>query len=199
MRSNKGPSPISFSPFFFTTPKPPPRRPSLASIFRIGNKKTKSAVLYTDVGVVDPATTGAGGEYSNSTGDGEEDWVQVRVDLASDLDAAAVKTLGIVNGTCDVSATVRSRGGVRTKADEKKVRVSPYLQNQSLYENNQHHPPLHLASSSSTSLGNFLARHSIIPKQSFSASQLSILSSAGGDGHQQHSPKAPSRISTVHF
>jgi hypothetical protein len=86
----------------------------LASIFRIGNKKTRSAALHTGVGVVGPATfklssafsasdhdlsaaqcssgiTRAGGEYSNTTGDGEEDWV--RMDLASDLDAAAVKTL----------------------------------------------------------------------------------------------------------
>jgi hypothetical protein len=95
MRSNKGgPSPTSVNPTFFTTPKPSPRRPSLASIFRIGNNKTRPAVLHSGVGVVDPATlpsafsaskndlstlqsssgaTGAGGEYSKGTVEEEED------------------------------------------------------------------------------------------------------------------------------
>ena len=206
MRSNKVPLPASFNPSFFTAPKPSPRRPSLASIFRIGNNKTRPAVLQTGV---DPAsafsnsahdlstaqcnggTARTGGEYSNSTGEEEEDWD--RLDSASDLDAAATKALGIVDGAYDVSATVRGRGRVKTKADEKKrTGVSPYLQNQSSHE---HHPPPLPASSSSTGLGNFLARHSIIPKRSFSASQSSILGSAGSDGQQQHSPNVPSRLS----
>ena len=211
MRSNKVPSATPFNPSFFTAPKPSPRRPSLASIFRIGNNKTRPAVLQT--GGVDPATlssafsnsahdlstaqcnggtTRTGGEYSNSTGEEEEDWD--RMDSASDLDAAAIKALGIVDGAYDMSATVRGRGKVKTKADGKKAGVSPYLQNQSSHEH-QHPPPLP-ASSSSTGLGNFLARHSIIPKRSFSASQSSILGSAGSDGQQQqHSPNVPSRLS----
>ena len=206
--SNKGPLPTSLNPSFFTTPKPSPRRPSLASIFKIGNNKTSRSAAHTDVGVVDPATLSSafsasehnlstvqsssrtGGEYSNRTGEEEEDWD--RLDSASDLDAAAIKALGNVDGAYDVSATVRGRGKVKTKADKKKALVSPYLQNQSSYENDQHPPPLP-ASSSSTALGNFLARHSIIPKRSFSASQTSILGSAGGDG-QQHLHNVPSRL-----
>ena len=204
--SNKGPSPTSFGPSFSTTPKPPLRRPSLASIFKFGNNKTRPPVLHTAVGVVDPATlpsafsgsehdllavpcssgtTETGGEYSNRTREGEKDWD--RMDSASGLDAAAIKALGIVDGTHDVSATVRGRG----RKAEKKVGVSPYLQNQSSNESDQHHPPPPPASSSSTGLGNFLARHSIIPKRSFSASQPSIL----GSDRQQHSPNAPSRLS----
>ena len=207
MRSNKGPSPTSFNPPFFTAPKPSPRRPSLASIFRIGNNKTRAAVLHTGVSGVDPATlpsafgasehdlpaaqcTRTGGEYSNSTGEEEEDWD--RMDSSSDLDAAAIKALGIVDGAYDVSATVRGRGRIKTKTDEKKAGVSPYLQNPS---SDQHHPPPLPASSSSTGLGNFLARHSIIPKRSFSASQSSIFGSAGVDGQQQTSPTVPSRLS----
>ena len=213
MKSNKGPLPTSFNSSFFTAPKPPPRRPGLASIFRLGNNKIRPAVLHTGVHVADPATlssafsasehdlsavqctsgtTGTGGEYSNSTGEEEEDWD--RMDSASDLDAAAIKALGIVDGAYEVSATVRGRGRIKAKTDEKKAGVSPYLQNQSWYEHDQHHPPPLPASSSSTGLGNFLARHAIIPKRSFSASQSSILGSAGGDG-QQHSSNVPSRLS----
>ena len=91
-----------------------------------------------------------------------------------------------------MSATVRGRGRIKTKADEKKAGVSPYLQNPS---SDQYHPPPLPASSSSTGLGNFLARHPIIPKRSFSASQSSIFGSAGGDGQQQTSPIVPSRLS----
>ena len=68
-------------------------------------------------------------------------------------------------------ATVRGHGRVKAKADEGKagLGVSPYLQNQSSYGNDHHPPPLP-ASSSSTALEHFLARHFIIPKRSFSAS-----------------------------
>ena len=114
-------------------------------------------------------------------------------DSPSDLDPTAIKTPGIVDGAYDLSATVRGRGRVKTKADEKKGGVSPYLQNQSFFGNNQHHPPPLPASSSSTGLGIFFARHSIMPKRSFSASQTSILGIAGGDG--QHPPNIPSRLS----
>ena len=198
MRSSKGPLPTSFNPSFFTAPKPLLRRPSLASIFRMGNNKTKPAALHTGA-ALSPAfsaserdlssvqcssgTTGTVGEYGKSTGEEEEDWD--RMDSASDLNATPVKAPGIVDGAYDVSATVRGRG--------KKKGVSPYLQNQAFYENNQRNPPPLPASSSSTALGNFLSRHSIMPKRSFSASQTSILGSAGGDG--QHPPNLPSRLS----
>jgi len=115
-------------------------------------------------------TTGTGGEYSNSTGEEEEDWD--RMDSATDLDAVAIKAL-VVDGAYGVLAMVRGRGRVKTKVDGKKAP---------------------LPSSSSTGLGNFLARHSLIPRRSFSASQSSILSSAGGGG-QQRSPNVPSRLS----
>ena len=130
-------------------------------------------------------------KHSKSTGEEEEDWD--RMDSHSDLDAAAIKTLGIADGACDGSATVRGRG--KTKADEKKTGVSPYLPKQSSHEKDQNHPPPLPASSSSTGLGNFFTRHSIIPKRSFSASQLSIFGSAGSDGQQQHPPNVPSRLS----
>jgi hypothetical protein len=78
-------------------------------------------------------------KYGKSTGEEEEDWD--RMDLSSDLDAAAIKALGIADGTFDGSATVRGRGRGKVKADEKKAGVSPYLQNQSSHENDQHHPP----------------------------------------------------------
>ena len=132
-------------------------------------------------------------KHGKSTGEEEEDWD--RMDLSSDLDAAAIKALGIADGTFDGSATVRGRGRGKAKADEKKPGVSPYLQNQSSHENDQHHPPPLPASSSSTGLGNFFTRHSIMPKRSFSASQLSIFGGAGSDGQLQHPPNVPSRLS----
>jgi hypothetical protein len=48
-------------------------------------------------------TTRTGGEYSNSTGEEEEDWDR----MDSDLDAAAIKAFGIVDGAYEVSAMVR--------------------------------------------------------------------------------------------
>jgi serine/arginine repetitive matrix protein 2 len=198
MKSNKGLPPTPFSPSSFVIPKSSPRRPSLASIFRIGNNRPKPTVLpAVDAGVEDAispsgfsasehdlsraqrssGTTGTGGEENNSTGEEEEDWD--RMDSPSDIDAAAAKALGIVDGAAyDVSATVRGR--VKTKAEEtKKAGVSPYP---SSYENDPPPVPSLPASSSSTGLGNFLARHSIIPKRSFSASQVSIVGSREGDG-----------------
>jgi hypothetical protein len=112
MKSNKGPSATSSNPPFYTAPKPSPRRPSLASIFRIGNDKSRSAVFHPSVGLVDPAilssafiasehnfsavqrsngTTGTGGEYSNSTSEEEEDWD--RMNSPSDIDAVANKVV----------------------------------------------------------------------------------------------------------
>ncbi|KAF8815637.1 hypothetical protein BYT27DRAFT_6666418 [Phlegmacium glaucopus] len=226
---NKGPSSTSFTPSSFTVPKPSPRRPSLASIFRIGNSnsgKTRpaSGIVHTGVGVgvEDPAgssssafaasehdlsaaqssstTTGTRADDSNSTGgEEEEDWD--RMDSASDLDAAsataAAKALGAVDGPYDVSATVRGRNKFKSKADDRKrAGVSPYLQHQSSYDSDHHLPPPPVPpSSSSTGLGGFLARHSIIPKRSFSASQSSIWGTGGGDGQPQHSPNVPSGLS----
>ena len=222
MRSNKGLSPMPFSPSSFNVPKPSPRRPSLASIFRIGNKTkpvSQGVVLPTGVDVgagEDPATlssasgrsehdlsaapcssatAGTGCEDSNSTGEEEEDWD--RMDSPSDLDAAAAKAHGTADGAYDVSATVRGRGKNKTSTDgRKKPGISPYFQNQSSHEIDQHEPPLPPslpASSSSTGLGNLLVRHSIIPKRSFSASQSSISGSGGGDG-QHLPPNLPSRL-----
>ena len=220
MSLNKGPSPPPFSPLSFTASKSSPRRPSLASIFRIGssnNNKARPVINgVVHIGVDDPstsssaldtsehdlsavqcnsATTGTEGEDHNSIGEEEEeDWD--RMDSASDLDAAAAKALGIVDGAYDVSATVRGRNKIKTKAGErKKAGVSPYLQRQASYESDQQPEPLPSlpASSSSTGLGGFLARHSIIPKRSFSASQSSIWGSGGGDGQPQ--PHPPSRLS----
>jgi hypothetical protein len=114
------------------------------------------------------------------------------MDSTSDLDAAAIKALGGVDGAYGVSATVRGRNKVKTREGEKKSGVSPYLQNRSPHESDQHYPPPLPASSSSAGLGNFFARHSITPKRSFSASQPSILSNAGIDGHP---PNAPSCLS----
>ena len=228
MGSNKGPS---FSPSSFTASKASPRRPSLASIFRIGggnnNNKLRpispARLVYTGIGVegsatlpsafgasehdlsaaqCSSATTGTGGEGSFSTGEEEEvDWD--RMDSASDLDATPVKALGGggVDGPYDVSATVRGRNRLKTQAADERNKaggVSPYLQHQSWYESDQQHPPVPLlpASSSSTGLGGFLARHSIIPKRSFSGSRSSLWSSGAGDGQQQQLPSnVPSRLS----
>lgn len=60
--------------------------------------------------------------------DGKRDML----DSVSDLDSAAIKTrtLGIVDGTFDVSATVRGRGRIRAKADEKSplvFKISHYI------------------------------------------------------------------------
>ncbi|KAF7364134.1 hypothetical protein MSAN_01072600 [Mycena sanguinolenta] len=76
-----------------------PRRPSLASIFRIGKSKTPPASAFADVSMesaqdgfdheVYPTFSGISGgrESSNSTGD-EEDWDRLE-DSASDAEAAA--------------------------------------------------------------------------------------------------------------
>lgn len=97
----------------FTASKSSPRRPSLASIFRMGGKNRPSNT--NDEGVPPPraeaAQTSGTGEYSNGS---EEDWD--RMDSASDLDAT-VKALNVNEKT----ATVRSQ------RDGKK-KTSPYLE-----------------------------------------------------------------------
>lgn len=104
--------------------KPSPRRPSLASIFRLGQKNKPlsptsdlPAELRAELSVHPRSGSGStSGRESSSAGE-EEDWD--RMDSASDLDAAA-RALGIGN---DGSATVRGKG------------KSPYLQD-------PHPPPL---------------------------------------------------------
>ncbi|KAF8884638.1 hypothetical protein BD779DRAFT_1471962 [Infundibulicybe gibba] len=117
MRSGRDTRPTSpYGPSSFAA-KASPRRPSLASIFRIGkNKSTATATPATAAGEVHATTSGASG---SSTGE-EEDWD--RMDSASDLDAAA-RALGIApDGTSTVRGTTRGR--------------SPYLQE--LYQPNGH-------------------------------------------------------------
>ncbi|KAJ6539847.1 hypothetical protein DFH09DRAFT_929926 [Mycena vulgaris] len=76
-----------------------PRRPSLASIFRIGKSKTPPSSAAADVSLDDaqngaamyPTFSGISGgreSASNSTGDEEEDWDRME-DSASDVEAAA--------------------------------------------------------------------------------------------------------------
>lgn len=88
-----------------------PRRPSLASIFRIG-QKSKTSVVGPDSSLdsITQAQTASGSSNRNSTM--EEDWD--RMDSASDLEHAA-KALSLA----DSSATVRCKKG-----------SSPYLQQQ---------------------------------------------------------------------
>ncbi|KAF8968624.1 hypothetical protein BDZ97DRAFT_1755279 [Flammula alnicola] len=172
----------------FSAPKPSPRRPSLASIFKLGSKHrpvsayvddpaigTPSSSAANDSGAVDddqPAHSGTG-EESSSTG--EEDWD--RMDSASDLDAAA-KALAM---GLDGSATVRGggrRGGKKSR--------SPYLQHDS-YEPP---PPLPLpVPSAPGSTSGYSMRHSVVPKRSFNASQTSL---RGGEQPIQGSPLGPS-------
>lgn len=107
------PRPTSpYSPSSLTS-KPSPRRPSLASIFRLGqkNKAMAPTVAVENGENVHPRSAGSRSASGSSAGE-EEDWD--RMDSASDLDAAA-RALGIVQ---DGSATVRGKGRGR----------SPYLQ-----------------------------------------------------------------------
>ncbi|RDB27691.1 hypothetical protein Hypma_003251 [Hypsizygus marmoreus] len=103
-----------YSPSSLTS-KPSPRRPSLASIFRLGQKnKPLSPTLTSDLPsdlqtnlTAPPGSAGShstSGRESSSNGEEEEDWDQV--ESASDLDAAA-RALGIGH---DGSATVRGKG-----------------------------------------------------------------------------------------
>jgi hypothetical protein len=178
-----------------TTSKSSPRRPSLASIFRIGNSNNKMRPVSSgggtpgvvedpssstgasahDLAVAPAATTpgssaGTGGEDSNNSTceeEEEEDWD--RMDIDSDLDANKALDVG-----GDRGGTVRGRMKKNNKkVDENKKQTSPYLQ-QGVSSLN--------GSGVSSGLGGFLARHSIIPKRSFSASQSSIWGTGGGGG-----------------
>ena len=95
-----------------TTPglshKSSPRRPSLASIFRIGQKTKSSAVAGQSVDDLSSTTTGlpsGGSGQASGTSLGDEDWD--RVESASDLDHAA-RALGL---SSDGTATVRGKKG----------------------------------------------------------------------------------------
>ncbi|TFK61550.1 hypothetical protein BDN72DRAFT_438768 [Pluteus cervinus] len=153
MRSISDTRPSSpYNPSSLTTTKPSPRRPSIASIFRLG--KTKSTQAITGPGSSadtsmesfgDPSKRLWGpGQEGSGAGDGdEEDWD--RIEFVSDMDAAA-RALGI--GT-DGTATVRGSNRGR----------SPYL----------HGPPP----------SSFPGSRSGSPKRTASASQVSLGSISG--------------------
>jgi serine/arginine repetitive matrix protein 2 len=161
-------------PDLFTTAKPSPRRPSLASIFRIG--RHRPANNFDTPGVPpNPMTLEVAEEdlHSQSSGIGkdssstdEEDWDTM--DSASDLDTAA-KGLSIT----DRSATVR--GGSQHERKKKK--------NLCLQHDSFHPPPLLIP------LGPV-----VISNRSFSASQPSICGTEYQPVERLHpSPSIPSR------
>ncbi|KAG5640617.1 hypothetical protein DXG03_007903, partial [Asterophora parasitica] len=155
--------------------KPSPRRPSLASIFRLGHKaKPASPELPPELRGFNhyhnnnsrarveqgpPRSRSASRQESSSTGEDEEDWD--RMDDASDVDAAA-RVLGIASAT-DLSATVRGKG---------KKGYSPYLQD-----------------AYTPSLPSLPGR-SLTPKRSANGSQSSIWG-GGGEGSGSGTPPHP--------
>ncbi|KAF9524755.1 hypothetical protein CPB83DRAFT_909652 [Crepidotus variabilis] len=162
LHSSIGPSQ---NPPSFKAPKPSPRRPSLASIFRIGPKHrhlpneplspppvpslATQQLHIADEPKLDEDSSSSGvetGEGGEVGGHGEDDWD--RMDSASDLDAAA-RALP--------SDTVR--GGKSGRKIVKKGK-GPY------------------AIPTVGNKGSSLREHSIITKRSFSASQSSIHGSA---------------------
>lgn len=188
------------------TSKPSPRRPSLASIFRIGRGNKASG--HESQGVVEhthghpPRSTSgrsksASASASSSAGDGdgdgeEEDWD--RIDSVSDLDAA----LGIRHGhghghghhddgddDDDIearfgSATVRGKG-------------SPYLQDALLHRHTPAAPPPPPVP--------HLPARPVTPKRSASASQSSIwgagAESSSGGGQSSIPGTRSTRLSNV--
>jgi serine/arginine repetitive matrix protein 2 len=120
MKTSTGPDDTT-SPYntaSLTAPyKSSPRRPSLASIFRIGQKHRASATTTTTTTSSDASADNVNNiqppaDTSGSTSMEEEDWDQM--DSASDLDAA-VQALG-VGVDASTTTTVKGRG------------ASPYLQ-----------------------------------------------------------------------
>ncbi|CAA7257453.1 unnamed protein product [Cyclocybe aegerita] len=207
-REMRAPSPYGYAPSSYTAPKPSPRRPSLASIFRLGGTKNRPTSTFIDdppapISSSLPSSTSSSmpprsdhpsAEDSSSTG--EEDWD--RMDSASDLDAAA-RALGIGVAT-DGSAHATVRGGSRRKGR------SPYLQHDSF----DPPPPLPLltpsGSSSLPSPPNSASAttrhsHSLVQKRSFSASQSSLNHPQQQVQQQQPSPNPPpprtTRLSNV--
>ena len=180
IRESRATSP--YAPSSFTAPKPSPRRPSLASIFRLGskNRPTSTAEGLTPTPLPSSAGTDDSGIGDESSSTGEEDWD--RMDSASDLDAAA-KGLGLYP---EGAATVRGRreGSHRKREGVRKGR-SPYLQHD--FRPDEPSPPL---PSPLPSVG------AIIPKRSFSASQPTLWTSDQSSQAQlqQDSPLSPGNL-----
>lgn len=167
------------SPSTYDIPLPAkPRRPSLASIFRLGSRKNTP----TSASVTDLSMHGSDGNTTEASRPGtrlgsnpqsalEEDWD--RIDSASDLDAAA-KALGMKIGSSgdgkDGGSTLKMRKG-----------KSPYLQ--------------YRAPSSSSQLS-----RPTTPRRSASGSQLSLWADSPSKSmsRMQHdaTPRAP-RLSNV--
>lgn len=159
-------------PSSFSAPKPSPRRPSLASIFRIGKGRPTSTFEEPTPPPPTSSPPSSSGTAEESSGSGscstgeEEDWD--RMDSASDLDAAARG----LNAGADGAATVRGRvgGSGRRVVSGGKKGKSPY-----------HHDPMPASPPV------------IVPKRSFSASQSSLRLSE----HHQSSAQRPIRLSNV--
>lgn len=178
-------------------PKPSARRPSLASIFRIGNKHRASHATPDDPIMSVPsssavladehrAQSSGTGEDSNSTS--EEDWD--RMDSASDLDAVARALSAASDGT----ATVRGGSHRQNKGR------SPYLQPDSFEPPPSLPLPVPIQSSSGSKSG-YSIRPSIIPKRSFNMSSSSLRngeqSSQGSPHGSNHMPQRTIRLSNV--
>jgi hypothetical protein len=166
-----------YSPSSLTT-KPSPRRPSLASIFRIGHKIKQPVGLgqdSTEDNRPPRSTSGQSKSANSSPVDGEEeDWD--RLDSASDMDAAARALVIKHDNSTSGLATVRGKGKGKGKGK------SPYLQ-----DTHRHPPPL--------------PPRPLTPKRSASASQSSIWdggldSSNGGAVGSGTPPPIPGARST---
>ncbi|KAI0773012.1 hypothetical protein BD413DRAFT_656025 [Trametes elegans] len=172
-----------------TTPSLPhkssPRRPSLASIFRIGQKSKPSTSAGQSVDDLSSTAGGGGSGGSNhasgtSLGDDlEEDWD--RVESVSDLDHAA-RALGI---PADGTATVRGKKG-----------KSPYLPQRDLRPETPRRGP-DTSGSSLWSPGESPKKPSAIPPsmlQSYTRSiKLSDVREATDGEHDAHPSRAASR------
>jgi len=197
--------------------KPSPRRPSLASIFRIGGVKNRPGSMYVGpddvVPVLSPppppsATTVAspstdhevdlegrsedshshGHGFSGSSSTGEEDWD--RMDSASDLDAAA-RAMGVRVGT-DNGATVRGGGGAKLQKSRKGR--SPYL-HRDMYDPP---PPMPTDQTSPISPSGYSIQHSIVSKRSFNNSQSSLSRPHHGSPlTSSHVPTRTTKLSNV--
>ncbi|KAI0350733.1 hypothetical protein OH77DRAFT_1463107 [Trametes cingulata] len=172
-----------------TTPSLPhkssPRRPSLASIFRLGQKSKATAAGAGQS--IDDLSSNAAGLTSSGSGqasgtsfgeDLEEDWD--RVESASDLEHAA-QTLGLPS---DGTATVRGKKG-----------KSPYLFRDQRSETTRRGPDA--SGSSIWSPGESPKKPSAIPPSTLQSYQRSIKLSdvreAGEGDHGSHTARAPSR------
>ncbi|KAH9884489.1 hypothetical protein C8Q73DRAFT_770579 [Cubamyces lactineus] len=175
-----------------TTPSLPhkssPRRPSLASIFRLG-QKTKTATAGAGQSVDDlssnaagPSSSGSGHASGTSLGEElDEDWD--RVESVSDLDHAA-RSLGL---SSDGTATVRGKKG-----------KSPYLfQREARQDATRRGPDASGSSIWSHGGSESPKKPSAIPPSTLQSYQRSIKLSdvrEAGEGEQsEHTARAPSR------